>query len=404
MCQLRTADDRDEIFVALIWARDAEEFDRTLRRHLVLIRCTLVKITPIQAASQTGLSAQSHAIMKQIGLSHPVELIPHAAFYEGRGNYASSRAFSGLGPRDGRRDADTGDYLPTPVRHALTQTTDGIFAVLDGAAAPNLRMWLEATGLDHRSLFQGNRDEDLEEASPILVRIDGHDKVTRALFSDRGTPMPLWDTNAGVLLTSPLGIDDLRAHLRRLTMLRDADGKWLYFRFAAPSTLHGLRRLFLGAPQTAAAFAGTAIRSVLYQTPLRNQIHQITFHGLGPSRPPVADERFQTAAAAYAPLRQIDTLRRSIVQILQKEEPELHARLLAAGKARQFGIAKDLWRAKIRNPEHGAAITAIIVHTGLDVLREPAFNFATKNPFLSGTSKARQLIVAFNMITKLKET
>ncbi|WP_341485527.1 DUF4123 domain-containing protein [Thioclava sp. GXIMD4215] len=305
------------------------------------------------------------------------------------------------GPRADGGPLPSGD-LPPAVGAALAPLLaqgHHLYAVLDGAATPNLRMRVETTGLDCRSLLQGRKENELAEVAPMLVRLAPPDRLTRALFARTGVPGPLWGRNAASLFVSPLDIDDLRAHLRKLTMLQTETGGWQYFRFYVPSVLHGLRPLLHSDPAFGRAFAGEALRAVLYQPPLRDHLLMLGFAPQPRGPAPLCTAPLRQAAARWVPLVQIDGLGREISAFLHKEDMALHLQFERLDRVRRFGLVKDLWRLGIRDLRQAAAIVSIILMTGLDLLREPAFFYATRNPFLSGRAKARQLISAYQMMS-----
>ncbi|OLS53892.1 DUF4123 domain-containing protein [Rhodovulum sulfidophilum] len=279
-----------------------------------------------------------------------------------------------------------------------------LYAVIDGAAVPNLRMTIEEMGIDYCSLLQGKRDADLAEVAPLLVRLTPPDRLTRAFFARRSVPAPLWGSNGAILIVSNIGIEALRAHLRRMTMLQTETSGWQYFRFYCPSVLHGLRPLLANDPSCARSFAGDAIRAVLYPPPLRNHMIMLEFEEQKRGATLASTAQLRAAAARWAPVVQIDRLGRDIATVLQQEDPQLHAQFCALSPAWRFGMSKDLWRLDIRDIREAAALVSITLMTGMKLLREPAFFYATRNPFLSGRAKARQLITAYQMISRSKES
>lgn len=296
--------------------------------------------------------------------------------------------------------------LPHAVGEALTPLfSEGyaLYAVIDGATVPNLRMTIEASGLDHRSLLQGEKDIELAEVAPILVQLAPPDKLTRAIFARAGVPSPLWDSNSASLFVSNVGIEGLRAHLRRMTMLQTEALTWQYFRFYIPSVLHGLRPMLLDDPQLVRSFSGDAIRAVLYQPPLRNHLAMLKFPAQSRAPAPISTAELREAAARWVPVIQIERHSKDIAEFLQREDMHLCAQFKSLRPSQRFGLTKDLWRMGIRNVVQASAIVSITLMTGVNLLREPAFFYATKNPFLSGHAKARQLITAYQMISAQKE-
>jgi hypothetical protein len=303
-----------------------------------------------------------------------------------------------------------GDRLPAPVRAEiapLLAAGAGLFAVVDGARCPGLPELLEGLGLPHASLLGGQAAETIGGAAPFLVALTGRDTLSRWLFAGSGVPLPLWGRNAAILLVSDKGLAGLRAHLRRFTMLQGEDGAWLYFRFFAPATMDGLGRLLAEDAGAAQAFFGDAIGMVLHEVPARDQMAVLTVRGPMPAAagaPPLrADPRLRGAVGRRVGRTQVETLRLAVEDRLQRRGAALAGAVQALPRSRRFGIAKDLWRAGILDPDAGSAIMAITLDTGMHVMREPAFHYATRNPFLTGRAKARQLIDAYRMVARMKK-
>ena len=105
----------------------------------------------------------------------------------------------------------------------------------------------------------------------------------------------------------------------------------------------------------------------------------------------------------YAPIVQVHALRKNAEALLQKHDNEIYEKMMLHSKARRFANAKAVFRMGLDDPHQIALIFAIVYGAGLNVLTEPAFDYATKNPFLAPRAKARQLIKAYQFIDKMKE-
>lgn len=114
----------------------------------------------------------------------------------------------------------------------------------------------------------------------------------------------------------------------------------------------------------------------------------------------------RAASARATPIAQVDMLRLSIEGRLAKHDPDTHAKMLAQPRSDRFRTAKLIWRMGVRDPHQATMLAAIIYSTGLNILTEPAFFYATRNPFLSANAKSRQLIAAYHLVAtqKAKET
>ncbi|WP_298296214.1 DUF4123 domain-containing protein [uncultured Litoreibacter sp.] len=121
--------------------------------------------------------------------------------------------------------------LPDEMRKFLWPEGQNCFALLDGAAFPNLPEMLETSGLPHGCLFQGEAAEDLGEVAPWLVTLADSNALTRSLFTDGDAPWQLWGSGPLLLLQSPHSLRQIRAHLRKFTRLKGTDGRHYFFRF-----------------------------------------------------------------------------------------------------------------------------------------------------------------------------
>ena len=126
------------------------------------------------------------------------------------------------------------------------------FTILDAAKIRNLPEILEASGLEHRCLFQGQAKDEMGASAPWLVRLVPGARIARKLFMDQRSN-GFWDLAAATFLRSQCSFDEIWRHLRRFTRLQDADGKWLLFRFwdaqslmmlQLSQSLSGARRFF----------------------------------------------------------------------------------------------------------------------------------------------------------------
>lgn len=79
------------------------------------------------------------------------------------------------------------------------------YAVTDGERLPNTAELLEASGLEHVSLFSEGADPRIIKSGPWLVRITDESRFTRNFFlpdSDRTSATALWMKNWGIFVQS----------------------------------------------------------------------------------------------------------------------------------------------------------------------------------------------------------
>ena len=109
-----------------------------------------------------------------------------------------------------------------------------LYAVIDAAREPDGPSQAEQAGLPFRSLLAGELGGRLRDVAPYLVEFRTRSQFARWWFGR-------WGKSAGVLLEAPVGLAELRTHLRTLLIVRHEDGRKYYFRFYDPRVL----RVFL---------------------------------------------------------------------------------------------------------------------------------------------------------------
>lgn len=123
---------------------------------------------------------------------------------------------------------DLADQLRSHIRLA---SGESLYGVVDGAQ--DLELAYEAKclyGQEIRSLFEGPPAAALAEVAPYAVLIDP-DSSYLTNWADR------WGTNAGILLTTTAGFDELQAHLRKIFIAEDESGQEYFFRYYDPRVL-----------------------------------------------------------------------------------------------------------------------------------------------------------------------
>jgi len=300
--------------------------------------------------------------------------------------------------------------IPAVVRDTLAPQLEAghrIFAVMDGCHFPGLSDLLAPSGRAHCGLVQGAAADALGDAAPMLIELAPDDPLLRWLWSTEGVPLALWGRNAGVVILSPLDLEGVRAHLRRLVMLRNEAGNWLFFRFFVPSILHCLTWHLQQDATASAALFGTAISALIHEVPGRDQLAVLRPQNAADAaaRPPtlIADAPLRTALDRAVPRAQIVARLRAIEAQMKAQHPPLRAAFAAMPRWWRFAMARDLWRTGVTDPKQGMGLAAISIETGMLILRSPAFTYVSRNPFLSGSARARHMIEAYRMISQMKE-
>jgi hypothetical protein len=108
-----------------------------------------------------------------------------------------------------------------------------LYAILDAARDPAIYQGLRRLSAAEQvtSLYQGPTARELAGVAPYLVSLGATDYVFDWIWS-RG-----WGGSWGIFLWSLVSPETLRAHFRRLTMVRGPDGDRMLFRFYDPRVL-----------------------------------------------------------------------------------------------------------------------------------------------------------------------
>ena len=106
------------------------------------------------------------------------------------------------------------------------------YAVLDGASIPDL--------LDHLygnprpefiCLYRGELEPDMAEVAPYLVLLKPNTPFTDWVLGEG------WGRHWGIFATSKVDMAAMRKHFRTFLMVKDPDGKSIYFRYYDPRVL-----------------------------------------------------------------------------------------------------------------------------------------------------------------------
>jgi hypothetical protein len=106
-----------------------------------------------------------------------------------------------------------------------------VYAVLDGAIIPDLLDRLYGLQPEFICLYRGELAPDLAEVAPYLVRLDPDDEFARWVIEEG------WGKSWGVFAVSDGDMYAVRQHFRRFLIVRDPEGKPLYFRYYDPRVL-----------------------------------------------------------------------------------------------------------------------------------------------------------------------
>jgi hypothetical protein len=108
-----------------------------------------------------------------------------------------------------------------------------VYAVLDGASVPGLRWALRERAPEHVCLYRGELEPDMAEVAPYLVALRPDEAFTQWTLQEG------WGNHWGIFAGARVGITfrDVRRHFRQFLLVKDAEGKPLYFRYYDPRVL-----------------------------------------------------------------------------------------------------------------------------------------------------------------------
>lgn len=130
-----------------------------------------------------------------------------------------------------------------------------VFAIVDGASAPELLGQLDEHRPEYECLYRGELTPDLAYVAPYLIQLEMESEFAEWLM-EQG-----WGRHCGIYAISAADLRTLRRHFRTFLMVHSEDGKPLYFRYYDPRVM----RVYLpscNAGELAAMF-GPVVRYVL---------------------------------------------------------------------------------------------------------------------------------------------
>ena len=129
-----------------------------------------------------------------------------------------------------------------------------VFTSLDAAREDRLPAFLQAYGVEHFSLYEGDGGDQLKDVAPYVALLPKNSQLLPLLMKEG------WGKSWGVYFNTQSPLPKVRDHLRRLLTVKDDDGNLLYFRFYDPRVL----RVFIPTctPEESSDFFGPISRFV----------------------------------------------------------------------------------------------------------------------------------------------
>ena len=124
-----------------------------------------------------------------------------------------------------------GDAAPTVGGMLFAGEDLNVYAVVDGASAPDLLDKLYGLQPEFACLYRGELAPDLAEVAPYLVRLEAGSEFADWLIGEG------WGRHWCVFAASRGEMRALRRHFQKLVIVYDTEGTPLYFRFYDPRVL-----------------------------------------------------------------------------------------------------------------------------------------------------------------------
>lgn len=117
------------------------------------------------------------------------------------------------------------------INQHLFSSVTRVYAILDGAAFPDLLLKFYETNPPRVCLFTGELEADTAQVAPYLVRLYPRTPFTDWIIKE------FWNKNGGVFIHSRRDLQEMRRHFRSLTTVYDERGEPMTFRFYDPRVL-----------------------------------------------------------------------------------------------------------------------------------------------------------------------
>ncbi|MEP6903011.1 MAG: DUF4123 domain-containing protein [Actinomycetota bacterium] len=106
-----------------------------------------------------------------------------------------------------------------------------VYAILDGASVPDLRMKLYKMHPPHYCLFRGELEPDMAEVAPYVIQLIANAPFTDWVLSES------FGKHWGIFAQCRHSIKEMRRHFRAIVTVYKEDGEPMIFRFYDPRVL-----------------------------------------------------------------------------------------------------------------------------------------------------------------------
>ncbi|HMF54945.1 MAG TPA: DUF4123 domain-containing protein [Pyrinomonadaceae bacterium] len=116
-------------------------------------------------------------------------------------------------------------------RRLFADDTRSVYAVLDGASVPDLRMKLYEHQPECICLFPGDLKPDMAEVAPYLIHLQIDAEFTNWVIENG------WGNHWGIFALSRGEMRDMRNHFRRFLTVHTSEGRPMRFRYYDPRVM-----------------------------------------------------------------------------------------------------------------------------------------------------------------------
>jgi hypothetical protein len=120
------------------------------------------------------------------------------------------------------------NIVPAMSRYLFAEKETQVFAVLDGASVPDLRMSIHRHQPEHVCLYRGELAPDMAEVAPYLVHLAPEAEFTDWVIGQG------WGQHWGIFALAQAEIGEIGRHFRRFFVVHDNTGNPLLFRYYDP--------------------------------------------------------------------------------------------------------------------------------------------------------------------------
>ncbi len=112
------------------------------------------------------------------------------------------------------------------------------YAIIDGAACPELRFKIYDWEPQSVCLWSGALEPDMQEVAPYMVLLDRDSTFTDWLITEG------WDNHWNIFITSELDFKAFRKQIRKLLLVKSPEGQNMVFRFYDPRVMEVFKTLW----------------------------------------------------------------------------------------------------------------------------------------------------------------